>query len=81
MSSSFATWMSCWRKGLTTVFSSSRAEVFSAVTFTEISGMAMSGNSETGNVKYVTMPTIKQAVNAISTAMGRCIRKRIINSD
>ena len=31
----------------------------------------MSGNKDTGNVKYVTSPTMKQAVNAISTAIGR----------
>ena len=32
----------------------------------------MSGNKDTGNEKYVTSPIIKQAVNAISTAIGRC---------
>ena len=60
------------------VFSSSRAEVFGAVTCTVISGMAMSGSRETGRVKYVTSPTMKQAVKAISTAMGRCIRNLTI---
>jgi hypothetical protein len=40
--------------------------------------MAISGNNDTGNVLYVTIPTIKQAVNAINTAMGRRRRKRII---
>ena len=34
----------------------------------------MSGSNETGNVKYVTSPMMKQAVKAISTAMGRWIR-------
>ena len=48
---SLATCISCWRKGFTTVFSSSRAEVFCADTCTVISGMAMSGNRDTGNVK------------------------------
>ena len=41
-------------------------------------GMEISGNSDTGNVKYVTNPTMKQAVKAINTAMGRCIRNLII---
>ncbi len=60
------------------VFSSSRAEVFGVETCTVISGMAMSGSRETGRVKYVTSPTMKQAVKAISTAMGRCIRNLTI---
>ena len=81
MSSSFDTWMSCWRRGFTTVFSSSRAEVFSAVTCTVISGMAMSGSNETGNVTYVTTPSMKQTVKAISTAMGRCIRNFIMDGN
>ena len=51
MSFSFATWMSCWRSGFTTVFSSSRAEVFCADTCTVISGMAISGSKDTGRVK------------------------------
>ena len=38
----------------------------------------MSGNNETGNVKYVTKPTMKQAVKAISTAMGRWMRNLIM---
>lgn len=45
---------------------------------TVISGIDMSGNKETGKVKYVTKPSIKQAVNAINTAIGRCIRNFII---
>ena len=69
-----ATWISCWRNGFTTVFSNSRAEVFCAEICTVISGMAISGSRDTGNVKYVTIPTIKHAVNAINTAMGRCIK-------
>ena len=38
----------------------------------------MSGNNETGSEKYVTSPKMKQAVKAISTAMGRCIRNFIM---
>ena len=34
----------------------------------------MSGRSDTGSEKYVTSPTMKQAVNAMSTAIGLCIR-------
>ena len=51
MSFSFATWMSCCRRGFTTVFSNSRAEVFCADTCTVISGMAISGSRDTGRVK------------------------------
>ena len=70
----------CLRTGATTVFSSSRADEFSPETCTVICGMAISGNKDTGNVKYVTKPTMKQAVNAISTAMGRCNRNFTIPS-
>ena len=34
--------------------------------------------SDTGNVKYVTKPTMKQAVKAINTAMGRCSKNLAI---
>ena len=46
-----ATCISCWRMGFTKVFSSSRADVFWPETCTVISGMAMSGNNDTGMVK------------------------------
>lgn len=66
--------MSCRRTGATIVFSSSRAEAFSLLTWMVICGMSMSGRSDTGSEKYVTSPTMKQAVNAMSTAIGLCIR-------
>lgn len=68
------TCMSCRRTGATIVFSSSRAEAFSLLTWMVICGMSMSGRSDTGSEKYVTSPTMKQAVNAMSTAIGLCIR-------
>ena len=72
---------SSWRRtGATTVFSSSRAEEFSPLTCTVICGMAMSGSRDTGSVKYVTTPMMKQAVKAISTAMGRLIKNLIITN-
>ena len=51
MSLSFETCTNCWRRGLTTVFSSSRAEVLATDTCTVISGMAMSGSNDTGKVE------------------------------
>ena len=51
MSRKPATCISCCRMVFTTVFSNSRAERFAPVTCTVISGIAMSGKSETGSVK------------------------------
>ena len=50
ISLSFPTCISCLRMGFTTVFSSSRAEVLSPGTCTVISGIAISGSNDTGNV-------------------------------
>ena len=72
------TCINCLLTVLTTVFSSSRAEKSLAETCTDISGIAMSGNNEIVMFKYVITPRMKQAVNAMKTAIGRCIRNFIM---
>jgi site-specific DNA recombinase len=67
------------RRRLPTVrFSSSLAGLFFPGTCTVISGIEMSGSSDTGTFIYVIMPRIKNAVKDIKTAIGLSIRNLII---
>ena len=73
-------WATCksWeRMRRTTLFSSWRAEVLGEDICTVISGMEMSGRSDTGRVKYVITPSITAARNDIITATGLWMRNFI----
>jgi len=66
---------------VTTVFSSSRAEVLAALTCTLISGMGTSGSKDIGRMLSDTTPRTMSPSALISTATGRWRRKRSIEKE
>ncbi len=70
-----------WRRTwAVAVFSSSRAEVLGAVMRTVTWGMSTDGSNVTGIALYVTIPMMKKARKAITTAVGLLMRNFTIVS-
>ena len=74
MSSSPLIWMSCWRRGFSTLSSISLAESSEDVACTVMYGMSTSGTNDTGSRRMLTMPRTTMTRVVIVTVIGLSIR-------